>query len=48
MLLISRLEIEKQEFSMVKQKKIALETFDDKSCYRDKYTNVPGGYIPSS
>ena len=38
----------KREITMVKQKKIALKTFDDKRCYLDKYISVPWGYIPSS
>ena len=38
----------KHEISMVKQKKIALNTFDDKRCYIDKYNSVPWGYNPSS
>ena len=29
-------------------KKIALNNFDDKRCYIDKYITVPWGYIPSS
>ena len=33
---------------MVKQKEIALNTFDDKRCYIDKYIRVPWGYNPSS
>ena len=33
---------------MVKQKKIASNTFDDKRCYLDKYISVPWGYNPSS
>ena len=38
----------KHEIAMVKQKKIALNTFDDKRCYIDKYISVPWGYNPSS
>ena len=38
----------KQEISMVKQKKMALKTFDDKRCYIDEYDSVPWGYNPSS
>ena len=38
----------KHEIILVKQKKIALNTFDDKSCYIDKYISVPWGYNPSS
>ena len=34
----------KHEITMVKQKKIALNTFDDKRCYSDKYISVPWGY----
>ena len=30
---------------MTKQKKIALKTFDDKSCYIDKHNLVPCGFI---
>ena len=32
---------------MVKQKKIALNPFDDKRCYIDKYISVPWGYNPA-
>ena len=38
----------KHEITLVKQKKIALNTFDDKRCYIDKYFSVPWGYNPSS
>ena len=38
----------KHEIAMVKQKKIALNTFDDKRCYIDKYISVPWGYNLSS
>ena len=38
----------KHEIAMVKQKKIALNTFDDKRCYIDNYISVPWGYNPSS
>ena len=38
----------KHEITMMKQKKIALNTFDDKRCYLDKYISVPWGYNPSS
>ena len=38
----------KHEIAMVKQKKIALNTFDDKRCYIDKNNSVPWGYNPSS
>ena len=31
---------------MVKQKKIALNTFDDKKCYIDKSNSVPWRYNP--
>ena len=33
---------------MVKQKKIALNTFDDKRCYIDKYNSIPWGHNPAS
>ena len=33
---------------MVKQKKLALITIDDKRYYIDKYISVPWGYNPSS
>ena len=33
---------------MVKQKTIALNTFDDKRFYFDKYICVPWGYNPNS
>ena len=36
----------KHEITLVKQKKIALNTFDDKRCYIDKYISVPWGYNP--
>ena len=36
------------EITMVKQKKIALYTVDDKRCYIDKYISVPWGHNPSS
>ena len=38
----------KHEVKMVKQKKIAVDTFDDKRCYIDKYISVPWGCNPSS
>ena len=38
----------KHGITLVKQKKIALNTFDDKRCYIDKYISVPWGYNPSS
>ena len=38
----------KHEITMVKQKKIALNTFDDKRCYIDKYISVPWGHNPGS
>ena len=38
----------KHEITMVKQKKIALNTFDDKRCHIDKYISVPWGHNPSS
>ena len=36
------------ENTMVKQKNMALNTFDDKRCYIDNYFSVPWGYNPSS
>ena len=38
----------KHEIALVKQKKIALNTFDDKRCYTDKYSSVPWGHNPGS
>ena len=38
----------KHEITMVKQKKIALNTFDDKRCYIDKYNSIPWGLNPTS
>ena len=38
----------KHEITMVKQKRIALSSFDDKRCYFDKYISIPWGYNPSS
>ena len=38
----------KHEITMVKQKMIALNTFDDKRCYVDKLISVPWGHNPSS
>ena len=38
----------KHEIAMVKQKKIALNTFDDKRCYIDKYNSIPWGHNPTS
>ena len=38
----------KHEITLVKQKDVALNTFDDKRCYNDKYISVPLGYNPSS
>ena len=38
----------KHEITLVKQKKKALNTFDDKRCYIDKYIIVSWGYNPSS
>ena len=38
----------KHEITMVKQKKIALNTFDDKRCYIDKYNSIPWGHNPYS
>ena len=38
----------KLEITLVKQKKIALNTFDDKRCYIDKYISVPWGHNPGS
>ena len=37
-----------QEITMIKQKKIALNTFDDKRCYIDKYNSIPWGHNPTS
>ena len=38
----------KREITMVKQKKIALNTIDDKRFYIDKYNSIHWGYNPSS
>ena len=38
----------KHNITMVKQKKIALNTFDDKRCYNDKYNSIPWGHNPTS
>ena len=38
----------KNEITKVKQKKIALNTFDDKRYYINKNISVPSGYNPSS
>ena len=38
----------KHEITMVKQKKIALKTFDDKRCYIDKYISIPWSHNPTS
>ena len=38
----------KHEITLVKQKKIALNTFDDKRCYIDVFISVPCGYNPTS
>ena len=38
----------KHEITMVKQKKIALNTFDDKRCYIDKHNSIPWGHNPTS
>ena len=38
----------KHEITLVKQKKIALNTFDDKRCDIDKYISVPWGHNPGS
>ena len=42
------LEIIQHENTMVKQKTIALNTFDDKRYYIDKYIRVPWGHNPST
>ena len=34
----------KLEITVVKQKKIALNAFDDKRCYNDEYISVPWGH----
>ena len=38
----------KHEIAMVKQKKTALNTIDDKRCYIDKYNSIPWGHNPTS
>ena len=38
----------KHEITMVKQKKIALITFDDRRCYIDKYNSITWGHNPTS
>ena len=42
------LRSDKHESTLIKQKKIALDTFDDKRYYIDKYISVPWGHNPSS
>ena len=37
----------KHEITMVKQKKIALNTFDDKRFYIDKYNSIPWAHNPT-
>ena len=37
----------KHEITMVKQKKIALNTFDDKRFYIDKHNSIPWGHNPT-
>ena len=38
----------KHEITMVKQAKIALNTFDDERSYNDEYISVPWSHNPSS
>ena len=38
----------KHEITMVKQKKIASKTFDDKRCYNDKNNSIPWGHNSTS
>ena len=38
----------KHEITMVKQKKIALYTFDDKRWYIENYISIPWGHNPTS
>ena len=38
----------KHEITLIKQKKIALNTLDDKRCYIDKYNSIPWGHNPTS
>ena len=38
----------KHKITMVKHKKIALNTFDDKRCYIDKNNSIPWGHNPTS
>ena len=38
----------KHEITMVKQKKIALNTIDDKRCYIDEYNSIPWDHNPTS
>ena len=38
----------KHEIAMVKQKKIALNIFDDKRCLSDKYNSIPWGHNSTS
>ena len=38
----------KHENTMVKQKKIALNTFDDERCFIDKNNSIPWGHNPNS
>ena len=47
MVLTILLEVFKHEITMVKQKEIALNTFDDKRFYIDKYNSIPWGHNPT-
>ena len=38
----------KHEITKVKQKKIALNTIDNKRCYIDKFNSIPWGHNPTS
>ena len=38
----------RHEISLIKQGSRALNTFDDKRCYIDKYISVPWGHNPGS
>ena len=38
----------KHEITIVKQEKIAFNTFDDKRCYIDKNNSIPWGHKPTS
>ena len=38
----------RHEISLATQKKIALNTFDDGTCFNNKYISIPWGYKPEN